>query len=295
MNPSFSESLSKYKHFVFPITIGITVLCAVGGVRYYLIARNTHQALQAEIQLNRDLSEKLTQVETDKFNLSEALATEQEKNNLFNEQIEDISSSVSELEKLNAIDEQLLQKYSKVFFLNEHYTPKRLRLISTEYLNNKERPLEILSGVWPHLKEMLEDVQATGTDLRIISAYRSFGEQTSLNSSYKVIYGAGANKFSADQGYSEHQLGTTVDLTTAKLGSDYSQFDGTIAYKWLQDNAYKYGFILSYPQNNAYYQYEPWHWRYVGESLAKKLYRDKKNFYDMDQREIDSYLIKFFD
>ena len=143
---------------------------------------------------------------------------------------------------------------------------------------------------------MLLDVKATGTEIRIISAYRSFGEQSSLNTSYKITYGAGtANKFSADQGYSEHQLGTTVDLTTAKLGSSFEQFDGTIAYRWLQDNAYRYGFILSYPKNNKYYQYEPWHWRYVGVDLATKLHNDKKNFYDMDQREIDTYLIKFFD
>ncbi len=52
---------------------------------------------------------------------------------------------------------------------------------------------------------------------------------------------------------------------------------------------------MSYPKSNIYYQYEPWHWRFVGEDLAEDLHDDKKNFYELDQREIDKYLIKIFD
>jgi D-alanyl-D-alanine carboxypeptidase len=86
-----------------------------------------------------------------------------------------------------------------------------------------------------------------------------------LKSQYRVTYGAGtANSFSADQGYSEHQLGTTVDFTTPKVGGTLTGFDKTDSYKWLQNNAYKYGFILSYPSSNGYYIFEPWHWRFVG-------------------------------
>ena len=130
----------------------------------------------------------------------------------------------------------------------------------------------------------------------MVSAYRSFGEQAALKSSYKVTYGAGtANSFSADQGYSEHQLGTTIDFTTGYLGANFAGFDKSDAYAWLLDNAYKYGFIISYPKTNAYYTYEPWHWRFVGKKLARYLHTTNERFYDLDQRTIDSYLITIFD
>ena len=127
------------------------------------------------------------------------------------------------------------------------------------------------------------------------SAFRSFDTQASLKSGYKITYGSGANKFSADQGYSEHQLGTSVDFTTPDVGGNFSKFQTDPAYQWLQNNAHHYGFILSYPEENTYYKFEPWHWRFVGVELASDLHGENKYFYDMDQREIDTYLIKLFD
>ncbi|MEK7495870.1 MAG: D-alanyl-D-alanine carboxypeptidase family protein, partial [Patescibacteria group bacterium] len=64
---------------------------------------------------------------------------------------------------------------------------------------------------------------------------------------------------------------------------------------WLTENAYKYGFILSYPKQNTYYRFEPWHWRFVGVALATKLHDGNKYFYDLSQREIDQYLVSIFD
>jgi D-alanyl-D-alanine carboxypeptidase len=111
-----------------------------------------------------------------------------------------------------------------------------------------------------------------------------------------VTYGAGtANQFSADQGYSEHQLGTTVDFTTSSVGATFSGFEDTESYRWLRDEAHRYGFVLSYPPNNSYYQFEPWHWRFVGVDLAQDLHQDDTYFYDLDQREINEYLITLFD
>ena len=60
-------------------------------------------------------------------------------------------------------------------------------------------------------------------------------------------------------------------------------------------NAYKYGFTLSYPEENGYYIFEPWHWRFVGTDLADDLRRDNAHFYDWEQRKIDEYLISIFD
>lgn len=212
-----------------------------------------------------------------------------------NSQVGQIQGSVDTLEKLKATDVELLKKYSKVYFLNENYIPESFSAIDPEYGYNPDDTYLVYSKIWPFLKVLLSTAKADNIDIKVISAYRSFGEQSSLKSSYKVIYGTGANKFSADQGYSEHQLGTAVDFTTSKIGASFEGFEKTEAYQWLRDNAYEYGFILSYPQDNNYYQFEPWHWRFVGRALAKKLHDEGRNFYDLDQREIDQYLISFFD
>ncbi|MFZ2522731.1 MAG: M15 family metallopeptidase [Minisyncoccia bacterium] len=225
----------------------------------------------------------------------ENLKVAQETNSSFQNQIENISSVVGVLEKLSKTDNVLLKKYSKIFFLNENYSPQKLSPIDQKYILEKNRPMLIHSDVLKHLESMLENASSSGKRVVIASAYRSFAEQTSLKSQYKVTYGSGANKFSADQGYSEHQLGTTVDLTSPKLGNLLSQFEKSEEYKWLLENAYKYGFVLSYPIENKYYIFEPWHWRFVGVSLAERLHNDGTYFYALDQRDIDGYLINLFD
>lgn len=242
-------------------------------------------------QLEADLS----QAENENTNLTNSLVAEQAKNNLFEEQINTIQGAVGILEKLNKTDKELLQKYSKVYFLNENYVPSNLAEIDSKYLYNKEQSLQIHANVQPYLYNLFENASSSGVSMEIISAYRSFGAQTSLKLSYKMTYGSGANKFSADQGYSEHQLGTAVDITTPDIGESFLKFETTTAYKWLTENAYKYGFIFSYPKQNTYYRFEPWHWRFVGVALATKLYDSDKYFYNLDQREIDLYLISIFD
>lgn len=214
----------------------------------------------------------------------------------YRQEAANVSSTVSDLQKLSKTDPQLLAKYSKVFFLNENYAPERLTAIPDDYKYSDGKAVSIQSDVWPHLKALIDDAKKANINLYISSGYRSFAEQKNLKSDYKVVYGAGtANQFSADQGYSEHQLGTALDFLTSGIGGDLDSFEGTPAHAWLVANAYRYGFILSYPKDNQYYQYEPWHWRYVGIKLATNLKTQGKNFYDLDQREIDKYLINIFE
>jgi len=244
----------------------------------------------------RELEEYLAQATTENFNLSSRLAVEQETNQLFEEKLRNLGASVNVLEKLSKTDKELLQKYSKVYFLNENYVPSSLTIIDPQYLNDKGKPLGIHTNVKPYLERLLADAALSGQPLFVISAYRSFGTQESLKSAYAMRYGTTkANSFSADQGYSEHQLGTTIDFTTPALGTGFTKFEAASAYAWLNKNAHKYGFILSYPKQNTYYQFEPWHWRFVGVALATKLHESGRSFYDLDQREIDAYLVSLFD
>lgn len=228
--------------------------------------------------------------------LTQRLIEQQNRAESFEDAINDINDSVGTLEKLSQTDKELLQKYSRVYFLSENYVPMRLSNIPEKYVLDPKRTYQFHSMALSFLKKMIDRANSKdGIDLKISSAYRSFKDQTSLKANYLTTYGSGSNQFSADQGYSEHQLGTTVDLVAMKSPTLTIAFENTEEFKWLQANAYKYGFVLSYPKNNAYYQYEPWHWRFVGVELATMLHDLGKNFADLDQREIDKYLVSIFD
>lgn len=251
---------------------------------------STTQGLMVNIDVLKQL---LTTTQSDKTNAEQDILKQKEVLNTMNAQVEFMSSSLGRYNKLAKIDREILEKYSRVYFLNENYIPKYLTIIPPLYTLGIKR--EISTDVWPFLQQLLDAATAQNIDLKIASAYRSFETQSKLKSAYTVTYGSGANKFSADQGYSEHQLGTTVDFTTSKLASNFSGFEKTASYLWLVDNAYKYGFILSYPKKNAYYIFEPWHWRFVGKSLALKLHIENKNFYDISQSDLNEYLVSIFD
>lgn len=233
--------------------------------------------------------------QNDRNNLEQDLIAEREMVDEIEAQVEAMAGTVGTLKKLSDTDKELLKKYSRVYFLNENYAPKYPFPIPSQYAHEPGKEKYIAVEVWPFLLELLDNANSSGIDLKIISAYRSFGEQSTLKSAYTVTYGSGSNRFSADQGYSEHQLGTTVDFTTAKLGANFTAFEKSPGYAWLLENAYKYGFVLSYPKKNGYYIFEPWHWRFIGKSLALKLHNENKNFYDITQREIDEYLVSLFD
>lgn len=265
--------------------------CAGLGYLYW----HSSQDLAARTQEADALTASLASTTHALIATQDELTAEQQKNRTFSAQISQISGTVGQLDTLAHTDPQLLAKYSKIYFLNENYVPASLAAIDSKYLYDSSRKIQLLAPIQSHFYQMLDAAQAQGVDLLVASGYRSFGEQAALKTSYKITYGAGtANSFSADQGYSEHQLGTAFDFTTKQIGGGLAGFDKTPAYAWLLNNAYQYGFVLSYPKGNAYYTYEPWHWRFVGAALATKLHAENQQFYDLDQREINTYLISFF-
>jgi|CXWL01.1.fsa_nt_gi D-alanyl-D-alanine carboxypeptidase len=291
-----------------PLALGslLVALCAVVGYALYDHIQLSQGIEEARFELASSTTSfeiarakqqsLLRESETQRQVLSSSLEAEQRKNGNFQGQIESISSTVSTLTKLSQTDSQLLAKYSKVYFLNENYSPASLSTIDKRYAYQTDRIYEFNSEALPFLEDLLEKAEEDTIDIQIVSGYRSFASQKSLKSTYTVRYGTtAANAFSADQGYSEHQLGTAVDFTTRELAGTFVGFDKSSTYTWLQENAHKYGFILSYPKSNGFYIYEPWHWRFVGVALAEDLHKSSKNFYEMDQRELNTYLIKLFD
>ncbi len=121
------------------------------------------------------------------------------------------------------------------------------------------------------LSEMTAAAKNEGISLWIASGFRSYERQRTLYNNYVARDGkAAADRYSARPGYSEHQTGLAFDLNSLE-----QSFGETKEGKWLAANCWKYGFIIRYPQDKESvtgYMYEPWHVRYLGKELAKKVY-----------------------
>ena len=121
------------------------------------------------------------------------------------------------------------------------------------------------------LDKMFADAAKDGCSMRVVSGFRSYNIQKGLYQSYVRRDGVkNADRYSARAGHSEHQTGLAFDINDAS-----SSFTGTKEAIWLEKNAYKYGFILRYPQGKediTGYMFEPWHYRYVGVQNAEKLF-----------------------
>ena len=121
--------------------------------------------------------------------------------------------------------------------------------------------------------KMQAAAKVDGLNIYISSGFRSYSYQKTLYNNYVNRDGVvAADTYSARAGHSEHQSGLAFDVNTIN-----DSFANTEEGKWLNDNCYKYGFILRYPNGKSDetgYQYEPWHFRYVGVELAEKLYNN---------------------
>jgi D-alanyl-D-alanine carboxypeptidase len=128
------------------------------------------------------------------------------------------------------------------------------------------------------LETMFADARKRGINLLISTAYRGYSYQSVLYNGYVKHDGkAAADKSSARPGYSEHQTGLAVDIRAQSGKCPVAQcFSNTPEGKWLAANAYKYGFLLRYPEDKESvtgYEYEPWHFRYIGTYLSEELHR----------------------
>ena len=296
-----------------PLTYIFAGVASIGLIATsFLTMRTLDQATVIENQSNRindqiatitsnevtitDLENNLGNLKNDLESLVEDYQDEKERNEEFEDQLMDLAGELDEFERLNEIDEELLAKYSKVSFLNENYVPSDIEEIDEDYVLEGKGDQYFHEDAMRFLERMIDAAERDDIDLKIISAYRSFDEQNELKGEFTQVYGEGANAFSADQGFSEHQLGTTIDITSPEIGATSQSFGETEAFEWLEEHAHNYGFILSYPEDNSFYIYEPWHWRFVGRDLARDLNRDDdRTFYTMDQREINKYLLEIFD
>jgi LAS superfamily LD-carboxypeptidase LdcB len=125
------------------------------------------------------------------------------------------------------------------------------------------------------LLEMINDAKKEGLNILVVSGFRRPEIQKFLYYSYIKFYGKKALDVIAKAGHSEHQLGTVVDLDSGSYPSLLTtNFEKTPEGKWLKENSWKYGFVMSYPKDSKKitgYDYEPWHFRYIGKEHAANL------------------------
>jgi D-alanyl-D-alanine carboxypeptidase len=135
----------------------------------------------------------------------------------------------------------------------------------------REEPADALS-------KLITDAKLANLKITPLSGFRSYDTQVSVYSNEVKSFGqAVADTESARPGTSEHQTGLTVDVGGGGCGIE-DCFGSTPEGKWVAQNAYKYGFIIRYPegkQSTTGYRYEPWHLRFVGTDLANEMHSQK--------------------
>lgn len=157
----------------------------------------------------------------------------------------------------------------------------------------------------PDALAMMDAAESEGVEITPISGYRPPDEQnlafesavwSAMARSEEPIDRAEAEsrmaRFIAPPGHSQHQLGTAIDFSTGEVNYALQpKFAETAASRWLELNAWQYGFVLSYTrqgEDRSGYAYEPWHFRWIGRELAAVLQRD--NYLNHPTLIVDDYL-----
>ena len=177
------------------------------------------------------------------------------------------------------VSKEKLMINNKYYKLSESYEPTDLIDISNQYAYGENQKLRSEAYEW--YVTMFNMAKNDGIKIIVNSSYRPYKEQEEIYNDYLSRYSQEhTDSYAARPGHSEHQTGYAVDIITPGYKGD--NFDQSEAFKWLENNAYKYGFILRYPKDKEKitgYNYESWHYRYVGQEAAKKVH-DEKITYD---------------
>ena len=162
-----------------------------------------------------------------------------------------------------------------IYMLPQDYLPSNLVPVSQANIQGSAR---IRKSVIADLAALAAAARQAGKPLKVTSGYRGWSEQ-------QVLFRREVEKFGEERGrqrvarpgHSEHQLGTTLDFGSAGNSTSpwlYTDWAQTPSGKWLMKNGWKYGFLLSYPRDETgttCYEYEPWHYRYVGREMAAQV------------------------
>jgi D-alanyl-D-alanine carboxypeptidase len=161
-----------------------------------------------------------------------------------------------------------------IYHLPSWYSPADLVDSSAAGVNGGYLLRSIIAA---DLRAMAADARASGSPIQLVSGFRSHAQQAATFDYWVSVGGdEQALRTSARAGHSEHQLGTSIDVTGEGGAApwEYGDWATTPAGAWMAANAWRYGFVMSYPHGSfdrTCYDYEPWHYRYVGRDLAAEI------------------------
>lgn len=178
-------------------------------------------------------------------------------------------------------DLSMLMNVNKFYALSETYTPENLKNIGLTYAYDEEGENKLIDYAYDKFLELWQAANDQGFYLMVTSSYRDYESQKEIYDYRVSNWGERkADETAARPGHSEHQTGLVIDMTS-KTEPLADSFTDSEAYKWLKENAYKYGFIERYPEGKTYltgYSPESWHWRYVGLEAAKTMHDEDITF-----------------
>ena len=173
------------------------------------------------------------------------------------------------IESKNTNTEKVL--VNKYYYLKEDYEPDNLEAISRQYALSNMRMVNYAKEAF---EEMSKSAQKEDLNIIAMSTYRSYNYQVNLYNRYVKQDGKEkADTYSGRPGHSEHQTG--LDVYNKK--EDYTNFEKTKEYTWMQEHAHEYGFILRFPkgkEEETGYEFESWHYRYVGKEIASYIHEN---------------------
>ncbi len=167
-------------------------------------------------------------------------------------------------------------------YLDENYKPDTLVTFSMDYCYWEQKARRVVVDAFLAMQKACKE--HTGAQLMVNSAYRSYQEQIGTHKRNPKGYAARA-------GSSEHQTGFALDITSRQHPMRWP-FDKSVEGVWMREHCHEFGFILRYPEKQSHifgFAYEPWHLRYVGKEVAKRIHDEDITFdeyyaYYLDKR-----------
>lgn len=166
---------------------------------------------------------------------------------------------------------------NKTYYLDSSYVPENVTELSSYYGASGRSLAKVAADA---LASWCDGGRSVGVVFYATSAYRPYSDQQTIYNNMVASSGqAAADALSARPGFSEHQTGLTVDIAATNQESE--NFADTDAYLWTSTNSASYGWILRYPEGKEQitgYDFEPWHYRYVGKSIAEAVQESKLTY-----------------
>ncbi len=178
------------------------------------------------------------------------------------------------------ISKKELMLVNKYYYLEQDYEPENLVTIPQTYSYGELGSQKVTESTYDAFLNLWNASNEAGYYLMVNSSYRTYEKQQAVYDDYKNTGGTNyADSIAARPGFSEHQTGYSLDIF--EKGYSSANFKDSESYRWLMDNAYKYGFILRYPEDKVDitgYSYESWHFRYVGVEAATYIHENNITF-----------------